>query len=53
MSHAELEKEIILIAYGDRIEIWDRVCYYQMIEDDADDFADLANEVMGDINIED
>ena len=40
----------MLIAYNDRIEIWDKAKYFDLIEDNIADFADLAEEVMGDID---
>jgi MraZ protein len=48
-----LQKEAMLIAYNDRIEIWDKSNYFDMIENNIADFADLANKVMGDIGNED
>lgn len=48
-----LKKEAMLIAYNDRIEIWDKSNYFDMIENNIADFADLANKVMGDIGNED
>ncbi len=51
VSHMErvgLHKDVMLIAYNDRIEIWDKTKYFNMIEGNMTDFADLANEVMGD-----
>ena len=47
IERVALSKEVMLIAYNDRIEIWDKVAYFQMIEASMDDFADLADEVMG------
>lgn len=47
--YANIGKEVVLTAYGDRIEIWDKDTYYQMINEEADDFADLADQVMGDL----
>ena len=52
-AHSErvgLSQEVMLIAYNDRIEIWDKSKYFNMIEDNMTDFADLANEVMGDLD---
>lgn len=49
MEKVGLKKEIVLIAYNDRVEIWDRAKYFNLIEDNMTDFADLANEVMGNI----
>lgn len=47
MEKVGLQKELVLIAYNDRVEIWDKAKYFSMIEDNMADFADLANEVMG------
>ncbi len=52
-GHSErigLGQEVMLIAYNDRIEIWDKSKYFLMIEDNMTDFADLANKVMGDLD---
>ena len=50
MQRVGLEQDVMLIAYNDRIEIWDKAKYFEMIEVNMTDFADLADEVMGDIN---
>lgn len=53
VAHVErvgLKQEIVLIAYNDRIEIWDKSKYFEMIEGSMTDFADLADEVMGDLD---
>jgi MraZ protein len=50
MERVGLEKDAMLIAYNDRIEIWDKSSYFEMIEGNMADFADLADEVMGDLN---
>jgi len=50
VSHAErvgITQEVMLIAYNDRIEIWDKEKYFALIDENMADFADLANEVMG------
>ena len=49
MNRVGLKKEAMLIAYNDRIEIWDKSKYFEMIEGSMTDFADLADEVMGDL----
>jgi MraZ protein len=52
-THVErvgLKQEVMLIAYNDRIEIWDKSKYFEMIEANMANFAELANEVMGDLN---
>jgi len=50
MERVGLEKDAMLIAYNDRIEIWDKSSYFEMIEGNMADFADVADEVMGDLN---
>lgn len=50
MERVGLEQEVMLIAYNDRIEIWDKSKYFDVIEANMADFADLADEVMGDLN---
>ena len=50
MERVGLKKDIMLIAYNDRIEIWDKSKYFEMIEGNMADFADLADEVMGDLD---
>ena len=53
MERVGLKKEVMLIAYNDRVEIWDRTKYFEMIENNMADFADLAQEVMGGLGSED
>jgi len=50
MGYAQVSTEIIVFAYGDRIEIWDKDKYESMIEEGSDGFADLAEKVMGGID---
>ena len=45
-----LLQELMLIAYNDRIEIWDKSKYFNVIEGNMADFADLANDVLGDLD---
>lgn len=49
MERVGLDKDVMLIAYNDRIEIWDKAKYFDLIEGNMADFADLADEVMGDL----
>jgi MraZ protein len=46
-DYADLGSEAILIAMDDRIEIWSPKGYQAMLSINPNDFADLANEVMG------
>jgi len=52
MERVGLKQEAMLIAYNDRIEIWDKLKYFEMIEGSMTNFADLAEEVMGDLENE-
>ncbi|MFN8144023.1 MAG: division/cell wall cluster transcriptional repressor MraZ [Bacteroidia bacterium] len=44
---AGIEKDIVLFAYGNRIEIWSQAEYERMMKDESSDFAQLAEDVMG------
>ncbi len=46
-TFAGLEKEIVLSSAVNIIEIWDKSKYEHAIDEAADDFAELAEEVMG------
>jgi MraZ protein len=45
---AGINKEIVISSAINIVEIWDKTKYEQAINDSANDFADLAEEVMGD-----
>ncbi|MDT0642387.1 division/cell wall cluster transcriptional repressor MraZ [Zunongwangia sp. F363] len=47
VGFAGIEKEIVLSSAINIIEIWDKEKYENAIEAASDDFADLAEEVMG------
>ena len=40
---------MVLFAYANRIEVWAKDKYQAIMDEDADDFADLAEEVMGEL----
>ncbi|MCB9263083.1 MAG: division/cell wall cluster transcriptional repressor MraZ [Flavobacteriales bacterium] len=46
-AYAEIESDLIFYAYENKIEIWSKKVYDQQMEIDPDDYADLAEEVMG------
>ena len=48
MSFAGIEKEVVISSAINIVEIWDKDKYEKAINDAASDFADLAEEVMGD-----
>lgn len=47
MEYAGIEKDIVLFAYGNRIEVWSEAEYQRMMKEESTDFATLAEEVMG------
>jgi MraZ protein len=49
---AQIEKDIVLNSAINIVEIWDKGCYENAIENATDDFAELAEEVMGNLNDE-
>ena len=52
MEYADIEKEVILFAVNDRIEIWSKSKFDGMMDEEPADFSDLAEDVMGNITIE-
>ncbi len=46
-EYAGIKKQLVLCTAVDIIEIWDKNKYEQVIDDAVVDFADLAEEVMG------
>src|ERR1700722_3987955 len=49
MDYAGINKDAILFAHSNRIEIWSKAEYDKFMKEGADDFATLAEEVMGKI----
>lgn len=47
MKYGEIKKEIVLASVVNKIEIWDRAEYEKAVDYDPDEFAGLAEEVMG------
>jgi len=48
INYANIRKEIVLASVVNKIEIWDKAEYEKAVDYDPDEFADLAEEVMGD-----
>jgi MraZ protein len=47
MTFANINKDIVVSSAINIVEIWDKQNYEQAIDDAANDFADLAEDVMG------
>lgn len=47
LDYAAISDEVVLFAYGNRMEIWARHLYDSLLSDEPEDFADLAEEIMG------
>lgn len=50
LGYAGVDKEMVLFAYGDKIEIWSKKNYEAELAMDSEDFSSLAEDVMGDEN---
>jgi len=53
LDFASIEREIILFAYSDRIEVWNKQTYLKLVSSEPGDFAQLAEKVMGAPNLSD
>jgi len=49
---AGIKKQVVMSSSVNIIEIWDKDKYEKAIEDASDDFADLAEEVMGNTELD-
>jgi MraZ protein len=47
MEYAQVEKEAVLFAYLNRIELWSTKFYHHQLDEEPRDFAKLAEQVMG------
>lgn len=50
LDYAQADKELVLLAYFDKIEIWSKESYEALLNDEPTDFDVLAEEVMGGMN---
>lgn len=46
LEYAGIEKEVILMAYNDRVEVWSKERYDEMLDEEPADFSGLAQRVM-------
>ena len=47
-EYANLDNEVILNAFGDKIEIWDAKVYEETMNDNSEKLPELAQKVLGD-----
>lgn len=52
LAFSKIKKEVVLSSAVSIIEIWDKDLYEGAVNDAVDDFAELAEQVMGGLNIE-
>lgn len=52
LAYSKISKEVVLSSAISIIEIWDKELYEQAIDEAMDDFAELAEQVMGGLNTE-
>ena len=49
-DYANIEKEIVLFAHTNKVEIWAKEEYEELMNEEPEDFAELAEKVMGNAN---
>lgn len=47
LEYAGIKKDIVLFAHTNKIEIWDKDAYDNLLSNEPEDFATLAEKVMG------
>lgn len=47
LDFAGIDKDVVLFAYSNRIEVWAKDAYEKMLGEESGSFSDLAEEVMG------
>ena len=47
LDYAGIKKDAVLFAYLDRIELWDKQTYSDWLNKEPEDFANLAEQVLG------
>jgi MraZ protein len=52
VKFANIEKDVVLASVVNKIEIWNKAEYEKAVDYQSDEFADLAEEVMGDMDVE-
>jgi len=47
LDYAGIDKDLVLNAYANRIEVWSKEAYEKLMDSEPVDFSELAEEVMG------
>jgi len=47
IEYSGLKKDVILFSYHEQIELWDKKKYLDMLNDEPDSFADIADDIFG------
>ena len=49
LDYAKIDKEVVLFAYHEQIEIWAETMYDQVLSEEPEEFADIADEIFGNL----
>jgi MraZ protein len=52
LKYAQIEKEVIVVGIGNRVELWNPSLYEKYLINDQKEFSKLAEKYLGDNNIE-
>lgn len=52
MEWASIKRDVVLFAFNNKIELWSAEKYEALLNIDGDEYSDLAEEVMGDLDDE-
>ena len=47
LDYADIEREVVLFAYQEQIEIWDKKAYETMLDEEPENFSELAEKIWG------
>lgn len=50
LEYVGIDKEVVLLVYNDRIEIWVVDQYEVLLDEELEDFFDLVEDVLGRVN---
>jgi len=48
MEYGGIDKEVVLFAYAEQIELWSKEAYEAMLANEPEDFSSIADEIFGD-----